>query len=193
MVTATSERFKEIKQHVTIQFAPMNTHASVLPPDPPRVPRRIIAPPAPAPAPPRLTPLPPKSGVSPTRRARLLRERHAQFEALCAGPGLPADLGPSAYLLTVMEGFPRDENLSAVILDWLGSPLSPPWHFNISDSNRRLYFINDKTLTALSEHPELALMRELCRLARAPGPEALEGKLLKYRQQYIARVGISRS
>ena len=115
--------------------------------------------------------MPPKTGVSPRKRALILRQRYFEFESLCqnsAGEGLAADTGASKYLSVVLEGATRldDPDLAAVILDWLGAPLSPAWHFYIADANNRRYFVNDTLVTAVSDHPDLSAMRRLCRLSR---------------------------
>lgn len=124
-----------------------------------------------------ILPLPPRSGISPRKRAELLRKRYFQFEQLCisGGPGLDPETGPSRYLSVILDGIDRRKfkDLHAVILDWLGSPLSKPWHYHICDGNGRLYIVNDKLLVAHSAHPDLSAMRRLRRFAQtiAPGSE----------------------
>ena len=122
----------------------------------------------------RLLPVPMKTGISPRKRESLLRRRYETFEHLCStgGEGLPIDMGPSKYLEIVVSSYPeltRDKypDLWAVFLDWLGSPLSPPWHYHICDAKSRLFFVNDSFLTAHSDHPDLSAMRRLCRYAKS--------------------------
>ena len=102
---------------------------------------------------------------SPFLKAKVLRTREQQIEELCSfgGPGLNCDINGRVYAqrLLAEECATADLDVTALVSSWLSEPLRAPWHFHLSRSNGRLYFVHDELGVACSEHPDERAMRRL--------------------------------